>query len=262
MRITLFTSNNSRHNYLVNLLSKFAKKLFVVQESKTIFQGITPGNYPVSKISRKYFKNVNLAQRKIFGDAFIDNSKKNISILPLVFGDLNKCNLKLLSKFLKSDLYIVFGSSYIKGDLVNFLVKKKAINIHMGVSPYYRGTDCNFWALYDDNPHLAGSTIHLLSKGLDSGPILFHALSKIGKKNPYEYTMSTVKSAFIAITKRIKDKSILKIKPIKQDKRKEVRYSKKKDFNDNILKKYFSKKIKVNLKKFNHSLYKNPYFLE
>jgi len=43
----------------------------------------------------------------------------------------------------------------------------------MGISPYYRGNDCNFWALNDNNPHLVGSTIHLLSKGLDNG---FHVV--------------------------------------------------------------------------------------
>ena len=79
--------------------------------------------------------------------------------------------------YLDSDLYIIFGSSFIKGDLIDFLIEKKAINIHMGVSPYYRGADCNFWALNDNNPHLVGATIHLISKNLDSGPILFHALS-------------------------------------------------------------------------------------
>ena len=101
----------------------------------------------------------------------------------MVFGDLNKCKINSLSDFLNSDIYVVFGSSYIKGDLIDFLVKKKTINIHAGISPYYRGTDCNFWALYDNNPHLVGTTIHLLSKGLDSGPILYHALSNI-KINP------------------------------------------------------------------------------
>ena len=60
-------------------------------------------------------------------------------------GDLNYLNLNNLKKFLSSDIYIVFGSSYIKGKLVDFLIKK-AINIHMGVSPYW-GCDCNFWAL-------------------------------------------------------------------------------------------------------------------
>ena len=49
-----------------------------------------------------------------------------------------------LSDFLKSDIYIVLGSSYIKGELIEFLLKKKALNIHAGVVPYYRGNDCNF----------------------------------------------------------------------------------------------------------------------
>ena len=154
MKITLFTSNNNRHNYLINLLSKISDELFVVQECGTIFPGIIPGHYPTSTIIQEYFEKVNDAQFKLFGNSYVNNLKKNIKILPMLSGDLNKCSLKFLSDFLKSDIYIVFGSSYIKGELVDFLVKQKAINIHMGVSPYYRGCDCKFWALYDNNPHL------------------------------------------------------------------------------------------------------------
>ena len=131
----------------------------------------------------------------------------------------------------------------------------------MGVSPFYRGTDCNFWALYDNNPHLVGATIHVLSKGLDSGPMLYHAMSNVST-DPYEYTMSTVKSAFYSIVDRIKDKSIFKIKPLEQDKSKEIRYSKRTDFSEQIIKDYFSKEI--NLKKIEHdnSILKDPYFLK
>ena len=197
MKITLFTSNNLRHNYLVNLLSQNCDELFVVQESKTVFTGINPGRYPVSKIIQNYFESVKIAQNKIFPNSGIVDLNNKCKVLPLAFDDLNKCTLKFLSPFLKSDLFIIFGSSYIKGELVDFLIKKKALNIHMGVSPYYKGTDCNFWALFDDNPHLVGSTIHLLSKGLDNGDILYHAMSNI-KTNAFDYTMSTVKSAFNA----------------------------------------------------------------
>ena len=34
MKITLITSNQNRHKYLTNLLSKISKELFVVQEKK------------------------------------------------------------------------------------------------------------------------------------------------------------------------------------------------------------------------------------
>ena len=39
MKVTLFTSNNYRHNYLINLLSNFCDELWVVQECKTLFTG-------------------------------------------------------------------------------------------------------------------------------------------------------------------------------------------------------------------------------
>ena len=131
----------------------------------------------------------------------------------------------------------------------------------MGVSPYYRGTDCNFWALYDDNPHIVGATIHLLSKGVDSGAILYHALSDI-KNNPFEYTMSTVKSAFHSLAERIKNQSIFDIKPIIQNKEKGIRYSKKDELNEEIIKSFFFKKIDLNSKQFDKTLYKEPYVLK
>ena len=242
MKITLFTSNKNRHNYLINLLSEVSDELYVIQECGTIFPGIVPGHYQASPIMKKYFENVSNAQSHLFGNSYVNNKKKNIKILPMISGDLNQCSMNLLSDFLKSDVYVVFGSSYIKGELVDFLVKQKAINIHAGVSPYYRGTDCNFWALYDDNTHLVGTTIHLLSKGLDSGSMLYHAMSNL-KTNPFEYSMSTVKSAFHSIAERIKDGSIFTIKPIVQDKIKEVRYSKKSEFSEKVVREYFEKKI-------------------
>lgn len=258
MKITLFTSNKNRHNYFINLLSQIAEKIFVVQECEFIDTGKIPEHFK-SSILKKYFENVNHAQTKLFGNSYISNLNKNIKFLSIPFGDLNKYSLSFLSEFLESDLYVIFGSSYIKGKLVNFLINQKAINIHAGVSPYYRGSDCNFWALYDQNPHLVGSTIHLLSSGLDNGPILYHAMSNL-KTNPYEYTMSTVKSAFHSITERIKNNSIFKIKPIIQEKNKEIRYSRMNEFNEKVVKEYFKKKINLESIKIKKSLLKDPFF--
>jgi|TARA_B110000483_G_C18175834_1_gene535047 hypothetical protein len=260
MKITLFTSNKNRHNYFINLLSEVAEELYVVQECETIFTGIIPGDYKASPIMSKYFENVNNVQLKLFGNSYVNSYNKNIKTLPILSGDLNECSMGFLSDFLQSNIYIVFGSSYIKGELVDFLIKQKAINIHAGVSPYYRGADCNFWALYDNNPHLVGATIHLLSKGLDNGPILYHSMSNLNK-NPFEYTMSTVKSAFHSIVDKIKNNSIFKIEPAVQEKNKEIRYSRKNEFNEEIVKKYFEKKIDLNSSKFNDSLLKEPFFL-
>ena len=257
MNITLITSDQIRHNYLVNLLSNIATKLNVIQEKKTFFSN----QNKISNLMKNYFLKVDDAQKKVFGNAAIDKKNKNIKLLSLGNNELEKCSLNFLSDFLNSDIFIVFGSSFIKKDLVNFLIDHKALNIHLGISPYYRGTDCNFWALFDNNPHLVGATIHLLSKGLDSGQILYHALSEI-KEDPFIYTMSAVKSAFESIAQKIENKTIFEHTPEIQDKSKEIKYSKKNEFNDEIIKKFFLNKIDLNSKIFKLDLYKNPYFLK
>jgi len=49
------------------------------------------------------------------------------------------------------------------------------INIHMGVTPLYRGTHGGYWALVEHRPDLVGTTIHYLDSGIDTGPIIHQA---------------------------------------------------------------------------------------
>ena len=71
MRVTLFTSNKNRHNYLINLLSEVSEELFVIQECGTIFP--VPGNYQASPIMKKYFEKVTNAQFQLFGNSYVNN---------------------------------------------------------------------------------------------------------------------------------------------------------------------------------------------
>ncbi len=253
MKITVFTSDSNRHINLINILANLCSKLYVIQEQRR-----SQKNYDGVDIVHKYFNNVYLAQEKIFPESEILNNKK-IKLLSIKSGELSNLKLKNIAEYLESNLFIVFGASYIKGDLIKFLEKNRAINIHAGISPHYRGTDCNFWALYDNRPHLVGSTIHLLSEGLDNGPILYHAMPEINI-NPFEYTMSSIKSAFISLSQKIEDGSIFKIEPVVQDFTKEIRFSKKKDFNSNIVEKYFRKNINLENIKFDKTLLIKPFF--
>jgi len=49
------------------------------------------------------------------------------------------------------------------------------INIHVGITPRYRGVHGGFWAVYEGRPDLAGTTIHLVDPGVDTGAILAQA---------------------------------------------------------------------------------------
>ena len=163
-------------------------------------------------------------EKKIFGRLQI--RKKNFKeFLSLKVNSLNNKKINYFKKFLRSDLYIVYGSSIIKGELLNYLVKKKCINIHLGVSPYYRGSNCNFWAIIDKRYNLVGSTIHLLSSKVDQGKILYHALPE-HVENPFAYSMAAVKSAIMSIANNTNKNQLSKFKPIIQNVKKQVRFTK------------------------------------
>ena len=107
MKVTLFTSNNHRHNYLINLLSNFCDELCVVQECKTLVARKNDEKYQNKDIIEKYFIKVLDAQNKIFKKEFVNKNNKNIKIVPILNGELNKLSLSYLDDFLKSDIYVV-----------------------------------------------------------------------------------------------------------------------------------------------------------
>ena len=55
MKVTLFTGNQERHNYFINLLSDTVTELNVIQENRTLFPGVVSGGYPQSDLMRDYF---------------------------------------------------------------------------------------------------------------------------------------------------------------------------------------------------------------
>tara|TARA_B100001175_G_scaffold314786_1_gene324877 strand:+ start:50787 stop:51524 length:738 start_codon:yes stop_codon:yes gene_type:complete len=244
MNVTIFTSNNLRHNYLINKFAKVSNKVFVFQETRSIFPGMYESHYKKYNSIGKYFKYVDEAQNKIFSKKNKILSMKKINLAALNYGDLSFIQFNNYKSFFKSDYYLVFGSSYIKGDLLRFLKKKKAINIHMGISPYYKGTDCNFWALMDGNKKFVGATIHYLSEKLDGGPILSYAYAS-KYSDPFLFTMSSTKNAINKLYQLILKKNIHKKKINNQSEKKLIRYSTKKEFTDSKVKEFFHKfKIK------------------
>ena len=57
--------------------------------------------------------------------------------------------------------------------------------------------------------------------------------------------MSSVISAQKCLEKMIINRSIFKIKPVKQNKSLQIRYTKNKNFNDKLLKNFFKSKSKI-----------------
>jgi len=244
MKVTVFSSNQPRHISLARQLGKIANEVFFISESTTIFPGKVNDFFKKTEVMKTYFDEVIKAEKTIFGD--INFLPSNIRTLSIKIGDLNLLDRRQLEEALNSDVYIVFGATYITSWLIDFLVERGALNIHMGISPFYRGSSCNFWALYDDNPSHVGATIHMLSNGLDSGDMLFHCLPSFSEGiSPFDFTMRAVLAAQHGLCQSIHDRSIFTLKRVAQDKSHEIRYTKNSDFTDEVVSEFLNRQYSI-----------------
>ena len=72
---------------------------------------------------------------------------------------------------LNPKLIVVYSTSILKKELINAF-PKRIINLHAGLSPYYRGSGTNFYPFYDKRLDCVGMTVHYIDAGIDSGEIV------------------------------------------------------------------------------------------
>jgi len=76
------------------------------------------------------------------------------------------------------DVVVIYGTDLIKPPLLDRF-SGRMFNMHLGLSPYYRGTATNFYPLLNNEPEYVGATIHMISAGIDSGDIVHHVRPEI-----------------------------------------------------------------------------------
>lgn len=106
--------------------------------------------------------------RRVLGsssDAFADDLP--IVEVPGVNGQAARQHLEAI----RPDLILVYGTGIVR-DQVLAIATIGALNMHTGLSPEYRGSDCSFWPVHDRRFDLLGATVHECTSRIDGGAIL------------------------------------------------------------------------------------------
>lgn len=243
MKIALFTSNQPRHIFFAEKLIEMGHDVHMVQEVSTLALGKKKGIFRRSETMARYFERVIAAERTLFGQPRDILGAKAVQQVPM--RQISEQPLEMFEEALACDVFILFGCSYIKGDLAEALIDRNAVNIHMGISPFFRGNSCNFWALYDDFPEHVGATVHRLDRGLDSGPILFYSHPDKIADDPFVFTMSAVQSVFDKILSVIDEGTFNSMTGVAQNKKRQIRYSRGRDFTDEVAEEFMARKFDV-----------------
>ena len=179
-KIIILTGSEIRHTYFKQYLSN--DKRFKVL--KTYCEGTEKSLKNITFKSTKSSllqKNHVLAREKSEKDFFLDYIKytkdySNSLIIPK--GYINSSEVVMEINRLKPNLLICYGSSLIKSSLLKTF-KGKFINVHLGLSPYYRGSGTNIFPIINKDYDMLGATFMYIDEGIDTGKIIHQFRTKI-----------------------------------------------------------------------------------
>jgi len=178
-KLMILCGRSARHLHVANVLCRAGEVLAIVQETggewslKKSLKKLRPAN-----LFRKVWRWVR-DRRRYSGNPeakfFFPDGEPRLDHPELVreVPHINHPEVVKLARELKPDLICVFGTSLIRGELLQE-GNLGIINLHGGLSPEYRGADCTFWALYNGEPEKVGCTLHYIDAGIDTGRLIAH----------------------------------------------------------------------------------------
>lgn len=215
MNVLVLTANQLRHFALLEALARAG--LRVRAHVETLPPRVTSG-----PALQAYYARMAAAERACFGSVIVPCARSRVSPLGTIGVSDGLWDW--------AERVVVFGSSWLRGSVLEQCVARRAINVHLGLSPYYRGSAPNFWAAYDGHPEYVGGTLHFLTAGLDSGPILSMILADPADRDPWRRSMAVAPPLFAQIPAALARTDA----GTPQDPTQCLRYSRAADFTDAI----------------------------
>lgn len=180
MKLLLFSGTHSRHLFVnKEILKLFDQVLVIVMEREELMPEV-----PSSLTNRdkelfiKHFNNRNKVELSTYGDL---NVKSVFSQYETINVSSNKLNTNELANKIKEfnpDFCFIFGVLLILDPVLSVLPQNK-INLHLGLSPWYRGAATLYWPFYFLQPQFCGVTFHQINKEADAGEIVHQCVPKL-----------------------------------------------------------------------------------
>jgi len=246
MKVAIFTSNALRHKFFANRIAENVDETLVISECREndqINKSYGENDSIISHFNRRY-----LTEKKFFSG----NDEFRTKCIPILYKEVNSELVYEKIQSFKPDVMMVFGSSIIREPILSLGKKNRFINLHLGLSPYYKGNGTNFWPFINDELEYLGSTVLHLDPGIDTGDIITHVRPEIEEQDDvHSLGCKIIKDSvevIIEILQRIDSEQ--EINRIPQWEIQDEKVYKLKDFNEQILKQYFQKMENGIIKKF------------
>lgn len=199
MRAILLTSTFQRHVFVANTVAETCDLVGVWQEEKSFRPERYASNAGDEEVIARHFAERDGSEARYFAghEAVRLGSSSVHRIVPA-----GACNAAAEVERMiaaRPDIVLVFGTGILREPFLSAF-EGRIINIHLGLSPYYRGAGTNFWPLVNRAPEYVGATIHYLDAGIDTGAILAHVRPQIERADdPHDLGNKTIVAAAEAL---------------------------------------------------------------
>ncbi|GAA0781213.1 hypothetical protein E1180_20695 [Roseibium denhamense] len=200
MRILILTDASDRHFYFCNRIASEADHVVgIITGGKEINRPWTEQvkrtltRHPLQSARQFYFKKryrsygraIRVEKREAEKRFFADGARQfTETFSELVIGPLQPSDRSIndrrfveLIRSSEPDAIVVMGTC-----ILGSAILKSApviLNMHTGLSPYYRGGRTNFWPFIENDPGYFGVTVHKMSSGIDTGDIVYSERIKV-----------------------------------------------------------------------------------
>ncbi len=181
MKVLIISGNHPRHIYLLQDIVKRGYDCSVIIMERESLLPEPPKNIPVEErtLFSKHFKDRFEIENKAYGD-LTDRAYADVNKYYCSPKTLNSENTANFVKQVNADFAVIFGPDIIKNPVYDLLPEEK-INVHLGLSPWYRGSATLFWPFYFMEPQYVGATFHNITKQVDAGGILHQVVPVLEK---------------------------------------------------------------------------------
>lgn len=203
MKILILSGSHPRHQYVSNEIARLGFETFQIRMIREPLDITPPMGISIEdKINfNRHFNDRSAAELQSFGNS--NNISKHLRSrnIEVSEGELNSNSVVAYVTKFNPDACIIFGTKLIERPLISSL-PKNTFNLHLGLSPWYRGAATLFWPFYLLEPQFAGITIHKITDKPDAGAIYHQAVPVLSRgQGIHDVAIQAVKASIEPLNK-------------------------------------------------------------
>lgn len=177
MRYMIIGGDHPRHLYYANAIAESCNVVGTIIEHRESLMPEPPEGLEERDRNNfiRHFKNREKYEKEYFGE------ERKLPNCPIHYVNRDTLSSEETVAFVKQcapDVVFIYGPGMIREPLFSALPKHK-INLHLGLSPRYRGSATLFWPFYFLEPNWSGSTFHIISDEPDAGEIIHQSVPEL-----------------------------------------------------------------------------------